>query len=64
MQERSGDIPFEVIVVDDCSTDASAETLRQIPGLVYLRNELNLGFIASCNLGAQKARGRYLRLPE
>ena len=60
VQERSGDIPFEVIVVDDCSTDASAETLRQIPGLVYLRNETNLGFIASCNLGAQNARGRYL----
>ena len=34
--------------------------LRQIPGIVYLRNETNCGFIASCNRGAQRARGKYL----
>ena len=29
-------------------------------GLVYLRNEKNSGFIASCNRGAETARGKYL----
>jgi glycosyltransferase involved in cell wall biosynthesis len=29
-------------------------------GVVYLRNETNSGFIASCNRGAEKARGEYL----
>ncbi|MEP6686519.1 MAG: glycosyltransferase, partial [Verrucomicrobiota bacterium] len=51
---------FEVIVVDDCSTDATAEMIGRIPGLVYLRNETNVGFIASCNSGAKKARGPFL----
>ena len=51
---------FEVIIVDDCSTDHTAELVPQIPGIIYLRNETNSGFIVSCNLGAKKARGKYL----
>jgi GT2 family glycosyltransferase/glycosyltransferase involved in cell wall biosynthesis len=60
LQEHAGDIPFEVIVVDDCSADATEQTLSKIPGLIYQRKEKNSGFIASCNLGAERARGRYL----
>ena len=51
---------FEVIVVDDCSTDGTPEVITQIPGVVYLRNDSNSGFIASCNTGAKTARGKYL----
>jgi GT2 family glycosyltransferase/glycosyltransferase involved in cell wall biosynthesis len=51
---------FEVIVVDDCSTDGTPEVITQIPGVVYLRNDRNSGFIASCNTGAKTARGKYL----
>lgn len=53
---------FEVIVVDDASADASVETLKQIPGLRLLCNAKNLGFIGSCNVGAQAARGSHLLL--
>src|SRR5437773_2033694 len=31
-----------------------------IPGVIYVRNEANSGFIASCNHGVEKARGKYL----
>jgi GT2 family glycosyltransferase/glycosyltransferase involved in cell wall biosynthesis len=51
---------FEVVVVDDCSTDGTAEAIARIPGVVYLRNDSNSGFIASCNAGANIARGKYL----
>jgi len=60
LQEHHGTEPFEVIIVDDCSMDATAEAVPRIPGIIYLRNEANSGFIASCNRGAKKARGRYL----
>ena len=60
LQEHQGTERFEVIVVDDCSTDGTAESVPPMPGVVYLRNETNSGFIASCNHGAEKARGEYL----
>jgi GT2 family glycosyltransferase/glycosyltransferase involved in cell wall biosynthesis len=57
VQER---VCFEVIIVDDCSRDSTAKLVPQIRGIVYLRNETNSGFIASCNRGTEKARGKYL----
>jgi len=57
IEERSA---FEVIVVDDCSTDETAELVPRMQGVVYLRNEANSGFIFSCNRGAEQARGKYL----
>jgi GT2 family glycosyltransferase/glycosyltransferase involved in cell wall biosynthesis len=60
LQEHQGPERFEVIVVDDCSTDDTGEAVPRMPGVVYLRNERNAGFIASCNHGAEKARGKYL----
>ena len=58
LQEHQGTERFEVIVVDDCSTDATAEAVPRSPGVVYLRNETNSGFVASCNRGAEAARGK------
>jgi GT2 family glycosyltransferase/glycosyltransferase involved in cell wall biosynthesis len=60
IQEHHGTERFEVILVDDCSTDATAEAIPRMKGVVYLRNEANSGFIASCNRGGEKARGKYL----
>lgn len=51
---------FEVIVVDDCSPDRSAEVLQQVHGVRLLLNEKNQGFIRSCNIGAKAATGKYL----
>ena len=51
---------FEVIVVDDASSDASARVLPSIPGLRYHRNPQNLGFIGACNAGAELAAGEFV----
>lgn len=51
---------FEIIVVDDGSSDDTARVIAAIPGLRFQRNPHNLGFIGACNAGAAFARGDYL----
>ncbi len=53
-------VAMEIIVVDDCSPDDSAERLQQVDGLRLIRNEQNLGFIGACNAGAKAARGEFV----
>ncbi len=53
---------FEFIVIDDASTDATAEILAAIkdPRLKVSRNETNLGLTASLNRGLALARGEFV----
>lgn len=58
---ESGDAtPFEVIVVDDASTDSTPQVLPEIAGLRYTRHGANVGFIGACNAGAAMARGEFV----
>jgi len=51
---------FEVLVVDDGSTDETREQLSRFGNLRLIVNSHNLGFVRSCNAGAHQARGRYI----
>ncbi len=51
---------YEVIVMDDCSTDSRVSVLQSVVGLRYVRNDRNLGFLRNCNRGAELARGRFV----
>jgi N-acetylglucosaminyl-diphospho-decaprenol L-rhamnosyltransferase len=51
----------EVIVVDNASTDGSADMVsRRFPRVVLVRNGENVGFSRANNQAARLARGRYL----
>lgn len=55
--------PFEVFVVDDASSDNSAEMVRErFPKVHLLRNERNVHYGASNNRVFGLARGRYVYL--
>jgi GT2 family glycosyltransferase len=58
LQETSGE--YEVIVVDDCSTDLTQNIGEYVSGIRLIRNDANSGFIGSCNAGAGAAKGEYL----
>jgi len=53
---------FEIIVVDNASTDGSLTALKNKTrkGIVVIESKVNLGFSKGCNLGAKSARGKYL----
>ena len=54
-------ISYEVIIVDNHSTDGTADFLEQLSGdIQIIRNSENLGFAKACNQGARAARGRFL----
>jgi len=52
--------PFEIIVVDDASTDETPLWLPTLKRIVYRRQAANGGFIAACHAGADAARGEIL----
>lgn len=57
------EVPLELLVIDDCSTDRTEEVLapyKNRENFHYIRNPYNKGAAASRNLGVQKAAGKYI----
>lgn len=56
-------VPYEVVVVDNNSTDGSPDVLAErYPWVKLVRSDDNLGFIRGNNLAATYAKGKYLLL--
>lgn len=55
---------LELIIIDDCSTDSTAETLaglaREDPRITLQRNACNVGPYVSKNIASNLARGRWI----
>lgn len=63
VENQTGDLATEFIVVDNASTDGTTDIIRhKYPGVHLIVNERNLGYTQACNLGLKRAAGRYLLL--
>ena len=51
---------YEVLVVDNASSDETPAMLARMVNVKVLRNPSNLGFGEACNQGAAAARGKYV----
>ncbi len=60
---ESKDVSYEVIVIDNASTDGSVEMVRkEFPRVECIQNSKNEGFAKAVNQGLARASGKYLLL--
>ena len=54
------EVPYEIILIDDGSTEKMQEIMSHIRNITYIKNTNNLSFLLSCNHAAEKARGEFI----
>lgn len=60
LAEGAGAVPFEVVIVDNASTDDTSALLDRIQNAKIIRNTINSGFGGGCNQAVDLATGKYL----
>ena len=58
--EKTKRVSYEIILVDNASTDGSKEFFEKDDRVTYIYNEENYGFGKANNVGASVAKGKYL----
>lgn len=56
----NADVPYEIVTVDNGSTDDTAHLLERVDGAKIVRNPANVGFARACMQAAQQAQGEHL----
>lgn len=59
---RHTSVPFELVLVDNGSTDGTGEYFDTISGAKVIKNKENLGFAKGCNQGVESSSGDYVLL--
>ncbi len=60
-KHSKGDFSFEIIVVDNNSTDGSVSKLKnEFPDIILINNNYNAGYSTAANQGAKKSQGKYI----
>ena len=60
IQKHSGDVAYEILLADDCSTDLTESIEKIVTGIRHLRTENNLRFLRNCNNAAKQVKGKYI----
>ncbi len=59
---NTSDISYEIILIDDVSTDNTSRIEDWVSNIRVIRNKENKGFLINCNMGAEIAKGKYVFL--
>ncbi len=60
IEDKFAGIEYEIVVVDNASTDGSQKAAKNRTATALTENENNSGFAAACNAGAKTAKGKFL----
>ncbi|MDP2953443.1 MAG: glycosyltransferase family A protein, partial [Chloroflexota bacterium] len=60
LSQSLGRSAYEVVVVDDGSTDNTPEVLKKFGKEIVAVRQSNMGLAAACNTGIKAAQGEYL----
>lgn len=60
--EKTTDVSFEVILIDNASTDGSVDVFSKDKRIVFIQSPQNIGFGKANNLGYSIAKGKYIFL--
>lgn len=62
LYDNTKDIKYEVVIIDNGSSDDTHRMLKKIKNIKIIFNKKNLYFIKACNIGVNKSRGKYIYL--
>lgn len=60
IMKNSGDVRYEIIIANDCSTDLTTKLGDVVKGIKIITNKTNLRFLLNCNNAAKSAKGKYI----
>jgi GT2 family glycosyltransferase len=56
------DVEYEVVIIDNASTDRTEDLLLRVDNAKVIRNKENLGFLKAVNQGSKISKGKYTLL--
>lgn len=59
---KHADVSYQLVIVDNNSTDQTPQLLERLQNAIVIRNDSNLGFVKAVNIGASAATGQQLLL--
>src|SRR3989344_4336914 len=61
IKKNTKNLNYEIIVVDNASSDNSLEMLKtKFPDVILVESKENIGFSKANNLGVEKSKGKYV----
>lgn len=58
--KNSGDVSYEIIIANDCSTDLTKDIKKIVENINVVTTKENVRFLLNCNNAAKHAKGKYI----
>ena len=60
IRQNSGDVSYEILIANDCSTDITKDIEKIVENVKLITTKENVRFLLNCNNAAKYAKGKYI----